>query len=95
MTEPARPLVHRRIDGWLLGGFGVVAWLAVTRLPGLERPLIGSFSGVAGGLLLAIAAAHFGLSYHLAYAGGAAAVRRHPIALFATPAVLVLSLIHI
>ena len=91
MTVTATPLVHRRIDGWLLGGFGVVAWLAVTRLPGFDRPLIGSLGGVAGALMLALAAAHFGTSYHLAYAGGTQAVRRHPIALLATPAMLVVA----
>lgn len=94
MSRPAaaRVLVARRIDGWLVGWLAVAVWVAVW---------LGHAAGLgAGGLDLSavywagavFTAAHFGLSYHLAYRGGLAAVRERPAALAYAPIVLLAAL---
>ena len=83
-----RALVHRSLDGWLLGGFGIVAWLAVTDLPVVGGPLLGPLNSTTTWVLLAIGSAHFGASYHLAYGDGSASLRRHPLALLWAPLLL-------
>jgi hypothetical protein len=88
MAGGDRVLVHRRLDGWLLGGLGIIAWLAVSPLPLLGGPLLSPLDSTSTWVLLAFASAHFGASYHLAYGGGWAALRRHPLALLVTPVVL-------
>ena len=85
MTTRARPLVHSRVDGWLLGGVGVVAWLVVGPLAGAR---LGAISGWVTWAFLVVSAMHFGASYHLAYAGGRRALREHPWALVIAPIVL-------
>ncbi len=82
----ARALVHHRIDGWLLGGLGVIAWLAVVSPWSSSTPA--PVSGVVSGAFLTVAAMHFGASYHLAYGDGISSLRRHPVALVAVPAAL-------
>jgi hypothetical protein len=84
----AAALVHPRLDGWLLGGFGIVAWCAVSPLPGLDQPLLGRLDTAAIWVLLALASAHFGASYHLAYGDGRASLQRHPLALVGVPLAL-------
>ncbi len=79
----------RGVDGLLVGWLAVAVWLAVW---------LGSKVGVGtGGLNMStvywagavFTAAHFGLSYHLAYRGGAAAVRERPGALAYGPLALI------
>jgi hypothetical protein len=77
-------MVHRRVDGWLLGGVAVASWVAVGPF-GFVR---GAPTGVLLGAVLTIAAMHFGASYHLAYGDGIASVRRHPYALLGVPIAL-------
>lgn len=89
MADGDHALVHRSLDGWLLGGFGILAWLAVTDLPGPGGPLLGPLNGVTVGILLALASAHFGASYHLAYGDGTTSLQRHPLALVWVPLALV------
>ena len=89
MGDANRALVHRSLDGWLLGGFGIVAWLAVTDLPGPGGPLLGPLNSTTVWILLAFASAHFGASYHLAYGDGTTSLRRHPLALVWVPLALV------
>lgn len=84
MTAPSRALVHPRLDGWLLGGLGLVAWLVVTPFGGSLGPV----TGVVSGAFVTIAAMHFGASYHLAYGDGWRSIRRHPVGLAIIPAVL-------
>jgi len=76
-------MVHPRVDGWLVGGLGIVAWVAVTAT-GATGQITGAFAAV----LLVVASMHFGASYHLAYGGGRAALRRHPLAFIVVPLVL-------
>lgn len=86
-----RVLVQRSLDGWLLGGLGIAAWLAVSRLPVVGGPLLGPLDGRVIWVLLACASAHFGASYHLAYGEGREAVRRHPFWLAVAPIALLLA----
>lgn len=79
-------LVSSRVDGWLVGGLGIVAWLMFSGVPGL--PAVPALNGFALWVLLAVVATHFGVSYHLAYGQGRAEVRRHWLPLVAVPAVL-------
>ena len=87
MAISPAPLVHRRVDGWLLGGVGIVAWLLLTPLAG-HAPVVASLGVVATWVLIGLGAAHFGVTYHLAYRDGAAALRRHPLALLWVPVAL-------
>ncbi len=80
-----RALVHRSIDGWLLGGLGVVAWLAVRLGPAATLPVL------VAGILTVAGATHFGASYHLAYGDGVRSVRRKPVLLGLLPAVLLVA----
>ena len=86
-------LVHRAVDGWLLGGAGILAWFAVSKLPWVGGPLLGPLDGRVVWVLLALASAHFGASYHLAYGEGRAAVRSHPVWLIAAPATLLAAVV--
>lgn len=84
----ARVLVARGVDGLLVGWLAVIVWVAVYTvhrfapsfsLPGLTLVY---WTGAV------LTAAHFGLSYHLAYRGGMPAVRTRPLALGIAPALL-------
>jgi hypothetical protein len=90
MPAPTAPkvLVARGVDGLLVGWLAVIVWLAVW---------LGKAAGVGtGGLDLSaiywagavFTAAHFGLSYHLAYRGGGTAIRERPAALVYGPLAL-------
>ena len=81
-------LVARGVDGLLVGWLAVIVWLAVYladrfdvnwAVPGLT---VVFWTGAA------VTAAHFGLSYHLAYRDGLRAVRSRPLALAYLPALL-------
>lgn len=86
----ARPtLVSPGLDGWLVGGFAIVAWVVFTGVPGLPTVDIPALRGAALWVLLGIIATHFGVSYHLAYGQGRAAVLRHRWMLVVVPVVLV------
>lgn len=61
-----------------------MAWLLV----GPYGTTFGPITGVVSGAFIAAAAMHFGASYHLAYGDGMVALRRHPVALVAVPAVI-------
>lgn len=78
----SRPLVHRHVDGWLLGGLGIVAWAGVRWGPAWLVP------SVVVGALTTATATHFGASYHLAYGDGVASVRRRPFFLGVLPLAL-------
>jgi hypothetical protein len=87
----SRVLVSRRFDGLLVGWLAVLVWivvfvgdrLGVSSVPGLT---------VVFWVGAVVTAAHFGLSYHLAYRTGAPALRARPFALVVGPAVLVIIL---
>lgn len=84
-----RYLVARGVDGWLVGGLAIVAWLVFVGLPGLPQLEVPAFQGAALWVLLAIIATNFGVSYHLAYGQGRSEVLRHRGALVVVPLVLV------
>jgi hypothetical protein len=70
-------LVNRRVDSWLVGWFAVALWalILIGREAGvtLPAPALTTLFWISA----TINAAHFGLSYHLAYGpGGATAVAR-------------------
>ena len=74
-------LVGRRLDPWLTGQGGVVAWVLLSTVPGLRN----SFPGALYWALLAVTAVHFGITYHLAYGDARASMRRHPVPLVVLP----------
>ena len=78
----------RRVDGWLVGWFAVALWLVAVLLhqtgTHLASPVVTSVTLVGA----VITAAHFGLSYHLAYRPGSTAVRTRPVPMLVAPAVL-------
>jgi hypothetical protein len=83
-----RVLVARRVDGWLVGWLAVLVWCGCFAV-------VHWGVGISSTVLTAvywtgavITAAHFGLSYHLAYSGGRPALRARPVALLAGPLVL-------
>ena len=90
MPSPSAPpaLVARGVDGLLVGWLAVATWVTVW--------LGGRLGWNASFLDLSVVywtgavftAAHFGLSYHLAYRGGARAVRERPVALAYGPVAL-------
>jgi hypothetical protein len=82
-------LVARGVDGLLVGWLAVGVWVAVW---------LGGRLGVDSSFLdlsvvywagAVCTAAHFGLSYHLAYRGGARSVRERPVALAYGPLALI------
>lgn len=96
--EPARSgqqtrvrpyLVAPRLDAWLVGGIGIVAW--VLMIEPFGSPLFAQVPQLGGAVLwgmLAITGTHFGISYHLAYGQGRSEVRRRWPQLIAVPTVL-------
>lgn len=88
MAAPNRVLVHKRVDGWLLGGVGVATWALVSPTLWGGTPRV---AGWLAGICLVIGATHFGASYHLAYGNGWGDVRRHPVALAVVPVALLVA----
>ena len=78
-------LVSRQVDGWLVGGAAVALWLALEAHRIAHSPAIPAVTGSLTWALLTVTAAHFGISYHLAYADGGPAARRHRLALHVVP----------
>ena len=82
-----RYLVGRRADGWLTGWLAVALWIA-SWIANHAGHSIGSLGIPLYWPAAILSAMHFGITYHLAYAGGASAVRRRPFALAIGPAIL-------
>lgn len=88
----SRVLIARGVDGLCVGWLAVIVWLGV-----YVADKIG-VSWTFPGLMVvfwigaAVTAAHFALSYHLAYRRGTAALRERPFVLVVAPAVLALTL---
>jgi hypothetical protein len=77
------------VDGLLVGWLAVIVWIVVfgTDKLGLTS---GSYNPpVIYWIAAVVTAAHFGLSYHLAYSGGVPAVRTRPLALAYGPMLLI------
>jgi hypothetical protein len=87
VTGRIRPrLVGPRLDAWLLGGAGIVAWVVMQRPLGLDLPVtVPTLGGPVLWVLLAIIGTHFGISYHLAYGQGRTAVKRRAGLLIGVP----------
>lgn len=78
-----RALVLPRIDAWLTGWLAVVAWIGIewARRTDTALPVGGWLTWTAA----FVGAAHFAMSYRLAYDGGRSSFGRHPIALAIFP----------
>jgi hypothetical protein len=94
MSRPAASgvLVGRGVDGLLVGWLAAIVWVA-----GFAASRLGMAHGVPGLTTIywvgaVVTAAHFGLSYHLAYSGGFSSVRARPVALAIGPIVLLVTL---
>lgn len=85
-------LVAGRVDAWLVGGLGVLLWGMALVGQQWGMTLSSSMVDVVFWVGAALTAAHFGLSYHLAYGFGATAARARPVPLIAFPAVLAVGL---
>jgi len=87
-TGQTRVLVARGVDGLLVGWLAVIVWISVFLGNHLGA---GTMPGITAiywtGIVLT--AAHFGLSYHLAYSPGGSALRARPFPLVIAPLVLV------
>ena len=93
-TNPGPPrehLVGPRADGWLTGWLAVALWIASWVATRAGHP-IGSLGMPLYWPVATLSAMHFGMTYHVAYAGGIAAVRRRPFALAIGPALLCVAL---
>lgn len=93
VTATGRALVHPAVDGWLLGGIAIVVWVLVNPLGGGSAAL--AVSGPIGAIFLALGAAHFGATYHLAYGLPAELRRRYRWALVGVPVLLGLATVAI
>ena len=71
--------------GWL----AVAVWMGALAVPALGVSVPGSLFGPVYWMGAVVSAAHFGLSYHLAYGRGDAGVRERPLLLGVLPALLV------
>lgn len=86
-------LVGPRLDGWLLGGAGIVAWVLMTQPFGFDLWSLPTLGGPVLWGMLALIGTHFGISYHLAYGQGREQVRARAGYLVAVPVVLGLAAI--
>jgi len=84
----AEGLVSTRADGWLVGGAAIGLWVLVTAQRLVHAPVVPGINGWLSWFFLTLSAAHFGVSYHLAYSDEDGGVRRHPLALVAVPGVV-------
>lgn len=93
LSPKSGELVNRRIDAWLVGWIAVALWLLI---------LIGHAAGITLSattvsalfwISATINAAHFGLSYHLAYGDGGAGVRARRFAFVWFPALFAAALL--
>ncbi len=94
MPRPAQPraLVARHLDGWLVGWLAVLVWIVAAVVAHWGISFGVSIVGAVYWVGAVVSAAHFGLSYHLAYSGGAPALRSRPFVLVIGPAALALVL---
>ena len=83
-----RVLVQRHLDPWLVGWAAVVLWVVALLLHQTGTGLTGTVLDVAVWVGAVLSAAHFGLSYHLAYRDGRAAVAAAPLVLLVAPVLL-------
>lgn len=88
----ARAFVHSQVDSWLVGWLAVAVWLGALVVPALGIHVSGTLFGPVYWAGAAITAAHFGLSYHLAYGRGEAGIRARPFMLGVAPVLLVAGL---
>jgi hypothetical protein len=83
-----RSFVDGRVDSWLVGWLAVAVWAGALLLPRAGIHFSDTLFGPVYWAGAAITAAHFGLSYHLAYGRGEAGIRERPLLLGVAPAVL-------
>ena len=92
-TNRAPVLVARRVDTWLVGWLAVAIWAGVfgARLAHVSVGV--DLTAQIYWVGAAVTAAHFGLSYHLAYGLGETGVRARRMALVVVPLVLLALLV--
>ena len=88
-----RVLVQRHLDPWLVGWTAVGLWVLALLLHQTGTGLTGNVVDVAVWVGAVLSAAHFGLSYHLAYRDGCSAVAAAPVVLLVVPIVLATALV--
>lgn len=81
-------LVARGVDGLLVGWLAVAVWLVVYGVHRFELPISLPGVSVVYWIGAVLTAAHFGLSYHLAYRKGAQSLRERPVVLLWAPVTL-------
>lgn len=91
-ADAPRMLVARRVDGWLVGWLAVFVWVVVMVAERFGLILGSTLTSAVYWTGAVVSAAHFGLSYHLAYSDGIPAMRKRPVALVIAPAALILVL---
>jgi hypothetical protein len=90
--KDAPVLVARRIDTWLVGWLAVAVWAGTFIGHRLHLTFGSDITGAVFWVGAVVTAAHFGLSYHLAYGLGSHGVRARRTALTIVPLVLAAAL---
>jgi hypothetical protein len=91
-TGEARVLVARRVDSWIVGWLAVAIWAGVFAARALHVSVGIDLTGQIYWVGAVVTAAHFGLSYHLAYGLGPTGIRARRTALVIVPIVLLVLL---
>lgn len=89
----ARAFVHSQVDSWLVGWLAVAVWVGALVFSALGIHVSDALFGPVYWAGAAISAAHFGLSYHLAYGRGESGIRERPFLLGVAPALLIAGLV--
>jgi hypothetical protein len=96
MPSPVAPvLVSRRVDSWLVGWLAVAVWVGALTVRWAHVSVGVDLTAQVYWIGAAVTAAHFGLSYHLAYGLGGESVRARRTALVVVPIVLAAVLVSV
>src|SRR5262245_10198497 len=85
-------LVSRRLDAWLVGWLAVAIWVGAYLVRAAHLSVGVNLTTQVYWVGAAVTAAHFGLSYHLAYGLGPSGIRARRTALVGFPVLLLVAL---